>query len=804
MPQDIATLEQRLSAAESVQEHVDALNALAWACFRIKPQQALNYSQQAYQRISAEDFEEQPYRQGLVASLRNQGAAHLRLSQLERAQSLLSEALMLNVEIADAAEHALIFTLLGTIDRRLGNNPVAVDRLLTAISKAESENQVQAQALAHHELSLLYVDNEPKDRAIATLERSLELFRSIQDRQGEADALCSGSYIAHRLGDDERAYQMGERALKLYRELEDGYGEASALIQLGQTCDPFDEAARHHYNNAYKLTVDTGQPELEVQVLIEIAQWYLRREEADSALERLQAAQVRIAAVEEMAWLHQHLHLVLSQAYKQAKQYEDALHHHEMYTQYEQQVVGERARVRMENLYFVHQVEATREETELYKLQSEALEHEIALRKEAQMIQQESYNQLAVLYRVSDEMSEIENIQLVLTISLDAAARLSQGEAGFIALMDAEKEEMRVATFIGDYPPRLSNLLLKPDEGPIGRAMVDQEPLRILDVSQEPDYTPLRENTKALMIVPLLSRWRLVGILVMETAKPERFSEKVFHFLIILASRIQVAVDNADLYRQVNGQLEEMKKLYNQVSQLEQMKTDMIRIAAHDLRGPLGIIQGYVQLMQLDVEKLPADFADYFGAMERTVKRMKNMLDDILSLERIEQMASDDNYVKIDLTQQIQKAYEEYRASADAKSQQYILLNEVFGDALIMGDTAQLYEAITNLVSNAIKYTPPQGKITIFLQADDDYVTFKVMDTGYGIPDDMQEKLFQPFYRATTHETADITGTGLGLHLVKKIIERHNGRMIFQSIYGEGSTFGFIMPRHYSGVMNAD
>lgn len=796
MSKEIATLEQQLSAADNIQERVDALNALAWACFRIKPQQALSYSQQAHDLVSSDEFEEHPYRQGLVASLRNQGAAYLRLAQLEHAQSLLSEALMLNVEIADAAEHALIFTLLGTIDRRLGNHPVAVDRLLTAINKAESEKQVQAQALALHELSLLYIDDKPKERALPTLENSLQLFRSIGDRQGEADALGSGSYIAHQLGENEKAYSMGESALHLYQELDDGYGQATALMRLGQTCDPFDEAARHHYNKAYKLTVDTGQPELEVQVLIEIAEWYLRREEAESALERLHAAQKRIETVEKMDWLHQRLHLILSRAYKQAQDYENALHHHELYTQYEQQVVGERARVRMENLYFVHQVEATREETELYKLQSEALEREIALRKEAQAIQQESYDQLAVLYRVSDEISEIENIQLVLTISLDAAARLSQGEAGFIALTNSEREEMRVATFIGDYPSGLRNLLFKPDEGLIGRAMVDQEPLRILDVSQEPDYVPLRGKTEAMMVVPLLSRWRLVGLLVMETAKPERFSEKVFHFLIILASRIQVAIDNADLYRQVNKQLDEMKKLYNQVSQLEQMKTDMIRIAAHDLRGPLGIIQGYVQLMQLDTDKLPADFADYFAAMNRTVKRMKDMLDDILSLERIEQMASDENYARIDLTHQIQKAYEEYRATAKAKSQQYTLLNEAFGETPILGDKVQMYEAITNLISNAIKYTQPEGKVTVLLQADDEMVTFKVVDTGYGIPDEMQQKLFEPFYRATTQETAEISGTGLGLHLVKKIIERHDGRMIFQSVYGEGSTFGFIMPRY--------
>jgi signal transduction histidine kinase len=97
-------------------------------------------------------------------------------------------------------------------------------------------------------------------------------------------------------------------------------------------------------------------------------------------------------------------------------------------------------------------------------------------------------------------------------------------------------------------------------------------------------------------------------------------------------------------------------------------------------------------------------------------------------------------------------------------------------------------------VVDAIKFKPGNGTITITMENDGEAVIFEVIDTGYGIPEDMQSRLFQPFYRAKTRETANIEGTGLGLHLVKNIIERHNGRMIFRSRYKEGSTFGFQIP----------
>jgi signal transduction histidine kinase len=93
-----------------------------------------------------------------------------------------------------------------------------------------------------------------------------------------------------------------------------------------------------------------------------------------------------------------------------------------------------------------------------------------------------------------------------------------------------------------------------------------------------------------------------------------------------------------------------------------------------------------------------------------------------------------------------------------------------------------------------VKYTPREGKITVTLKVEKDTAQLRIRDTGYGIPEDQQERLFSPFFRARTNETRFIEGTGLGLHLVKNIIVRHEGEMIFESVYGEGSTFGFDIP----------
>ena len=113
---------------------------------------------------------------------------------------------------------------------------------------------------------------------------------------------------------------------------------------------------------------------------------------------------------------------------------------------------------------------------------------------------------------------------------------------------------------------------------------------------------------------------------------------------------------------------------------------------------------------------------------------------------------------------------------------------------MVRGFEIELQQVIANLIGNAIKYTPEGGTIDVSLRKHGTLVQFEVTDSGYGIPVEQQQKLFQPFFRVQIDETKSIEGTGLGLYLVKKFIERHHGKILFYSEYGKGSTFGFTLP----------
>lgn len=398
--------------------------------------------------------------------------------------------------------------------------------------------------------------------------------------------------------------------------------------------------------------------------------------------------------------------------------------------------------------------------------------------------------QLEILHQFDEELTHMLKVDPVVDMALDIAMRLCAADAGGIALYDGER--LLPAYSIG-YPPSVDETA-HIGNGVIARVVRRRQPERIVDVRADPYYVPVIPATNAMIVIPLLSQDSLVGVLYLETSKPEHFSADAYEFIRLTTARMSAAIHNAQLYEVSNRRLSEVQALYARVSALEQVKTDMIRIAAHDLRNPLNNILLSARILRRTSWEVMNEVArERIIDIEQSAERLQKITGNILSLERINQAAAGESRVMLDIQIVIQQAYDAHRGQASMKEQAYLL--ELSDEPLfVWGDAFELHEAAANFISNAIKYTPEKGRIIVSVERSGANAVFEVRDNGYGIPEDQQAKLFQPFYRADTKETQEIDGTGLGLHLVKNIIERHKGQIRFNSERGEGSTFGFHLP----------
>jgi signal transduction histidine kinase len=229
------------------------------------------------------------------------------------------------------------------------------------------------------------------------------------------------------------------------------------------------------------------------------------------------------------------------------------------------------------------------------------------------------------------------------------------------------------------------------------------------------------------------------------------------------------------------------------LAELSILKTRMIRMASHDLKNPLTNILVIARLVE-DNPDLGANDEQVRSYMTRLVEAaylMNDIIDHVLKLERAK--AGEIERFPVFLGELVAAAVHQQQTTVDSK-QQTMTMDIADNLPFVLGDSQQLMQAISNLVGNAVKYTPDGGQVSVRLMLVNDKLHLEVQDTGYGIPQAAQEKLFQEFYRVRTPDTIHIPGTGLGLSLVKSVVETHKGRVWLKSDEGKGSTFYVELP----------
>jgi PAS domain S-box-containing protein len=258
-------------------------------------------------------------------------------------------------------------------------------------------------------------------------------------------------------------------------------------------------------------------------------------------------------------------------------------------------------------------------------------------------------------------------------------------------------------------------------------------------------------------------------------------------------SRLAVEVSVAPLLNEegeVIGGIEVFRDVTERL-ELEEAKARFFSGITHELRTPITVIEGYLEMMlDGDAGEINETQRSFIDDSMMEAKRLEKLVDDLLELSRLETTDFSVQFQVVDLKDVLEKVDRGFKAQAEKKG----LKLEVRADSTrFLGDRDRLYQAFSNLVSNAIKYTS-EGTISIDAQAEDGWAVVTVKDSGIGMAGEELERIFEHFYRAEDEAARRERGSGIGLSIVRRIVERHNGEIDVESLPGVGSTFTVRLP----------
>jgi two-component system sensor histidine kinase VicK len=215
---------------------------------------------------------------------------------------------------------------------------------------------------------------------------------------------------------------------------------------------------------------------------------------------------------------------------------------------------------------------------------------------------------------------------------------------------------------------------------------------------------------------------------------------------------------------------------------------------SHELRTPLTNIKGYTETLIDGGEMLDEETRrSFLDVVYNESDRMTRIVKDLLTLSRLDNQRMEMNMESMDITPVVKAAVQSMKLEAE---NQNITLTDSLPDTLplINGDKERLHQVVLNIISNAVKYNRPEGSVSVTAESDGKTVTVTVSDTGLGIPAEDLPRIFERFYRVDKARSRKRGGTGLGLAIAKEIVETHGGEIVFDSVYGQGSTVYLRFP----------
>jgi signal transduction histidine kinase len=386
--------------------------------------------------------------------------------------------------------------------------------------------------------------------------------------------------------------------------------------------------------------------------------------------------------------------------------------------------------------------------------------------------------------RIVRELNASLDVDRAMRITLDSAMRQSNTEAGLIGMLEENDLQIMVQEGYEDVLTDQSATRITIDLPAIKAVVQNGQPNQVsLLTTGEKGILP---GAHTQIIVPIRREGTVIGLILLESTSD---SQGNLPFLNRLSDNAAIAISNA--------------QLYDEVQRANEAKSEFVSFVAHELKNPMTSIKGYSELIAAgSVGPINEMQTNFLGTIRTNVERMSALVSDLNDNAKIEAGRLRLEYKPVKVPEVVDEVIRSTKRQVDDKQQVVeLLLSSELPD--VWADRLRVGQVLTNLVSNAHKYTPENGRILIGAEASENrwdpagakqVVHLWVSDDGIGISPDDQTKVFQKFFRSDDSKAREVPGTGLGLNITRSLVEMQGGRIWFESEFRKGTTFHITIP----------
>jgi len=410
--------------------------------------------------------------------------------------------------------------------------------------------------------------------------------------------------------------------------------------------------------------------------------------------------------------------------------------------------------------------------------------------------------ELSALYDVTATASQSLEVKPVLQEVIKKISDIFHLDATRIFLFDGRGEELQLRAAFGFDSDGLVPQTFHRGQGMVGTVAETAEAMIFEDIQVDTRYQEWTHSEASkkigyrfFAVFPIKSKGRCLGCIVCNGRQPRRLTGEEIRLIESMTEQLGVAIDNINLFEELKEKTAQLQTANIELGEANRHKSQFLANVSHELRTPLNAIIGSTDnVLDRIAGELNEKQARYLARVQTNAEHLNLLIEDLLDLSVIEAGKMDIKAKNVFLASLVIEVAESLRPVAEKKPVD-LEIGSMDANLTAWADRDRIVQVLNNLIGNAVKFTPPQGKVTVAAQRNGNgWVQVSVTDTGPGIPPEEADKIFDEFYQIPQAVRPKIKGMGLGLTIAKKLLEMHGGKIWVQSEPGKGSIFFFTLP----------